>query len=52
MLESATGGSRRIRQKEAPAEARAVLEANCSGSYAWQLCLDTYFSEHGSDLTL
>jgi hypothetical protein len=40
------------RQKEAPAEARAVLGASSSGSYAWRLYLDTYFSEHGGDLTL
>jgi hypothetical protein len=25
-----------LRKKKAPAEAGAVLEANCSGSYAWQ----------------
>jgi hypothetical protein len=28
-----------LRQKEAPAEARAVPKANCSGSYAWLLKL-------------
>ena len=38
--------------KRGPAEARAVLEASCSGSYAWRLYLDNYFTEHGGDLTL